>query len=186
MPGRFPQKYRALWAGLTFTASIRIGLHWKQRGQTMSDTSLKQFVLCYRAERIECNHLEESADIWLVVGTHENDVLKQPEERAVVALLRLQHGQYAVELKEEPSSALCGTNRESYQKVYEWRGCWNLKRDLKHSQLKRCLTKQSFPQRVDHRQVVTRTASNQKIKWTPFSQLQHKVQVRFLKLFSAS
>lgn len=30
MPGRFPQKYRALWAGLTFTASTSTGLHCAQ------------------------------------------------------------------------------------------------------------------------------------------------------------
>lgn len=75
-----------------------------------------QSVLCHRAERIlspeiKYNHLKESADIRFVVGAHENHVLKQPEERAVVALLRLQQGQNAVELKKEPSSALCRTNR---------------------------------------------------------------------------
>lgn len=75
-----------------------------------------QSVCRHQGERIvsteiKYNHLKESADVWLVMSTHENHVLKQPEERTVVTLLRLQHGQYAVKLKKEPSSALCRTNR---------------------------------------------------------------------------
>lgn len=41
---------------------------------------------------IKHNYLEESANICLVIGTHENHVLKQPEEGAVIALLWLQQG----------------------------------------------------------------------------------------------
>ena len=38
------------------------------------------------------NYLKESANIGLILGTHENNVLKQPEKRAVVAFLGPQHG----------------------------------------------------------------------------------------------
>ena len=48
--------------------------------------------------------LEESADVRLVVGTHEHDVLKQPEEWPVVVLLGPHHGQHAVKLKEQSAS----------------------------------------------------------------------------------
>ncbi len=91
--------------------------------------------LCHRAERIlssviQHNHLKESADICFVVAAHENHVLKQPEERAVVALLRLQQGQNAVELKEEPSSALCRTDRarqkEKFIKEEEFTCVWRM------------------------------------------------------------
>lgn len=35
------------------------------------------------------------------------------------------------------------------------------------------LTKQSFSQGIDHREVIARTSSNQQVKRAPFSQLQH-------------
>lgn len=53
------------------------------------------------------NHLQEPADVRLIMGAHENHVLEQPEEGAVVVLLWLQYVQYAVILEEESSSALC-------------------------------------------------------------------------------
>lgn len=63
---------------------------------------------------IQYNYLKESTDIWFVVGAHENHVLEQPEERTVVALLWLQHGQYAVVLEKEPSGALCRTKPDTH------------------------------------------------------------------------
>lgn len=61
---------------------------------------------------VSSSYLQEPANVRLVVGIHEDHVLKEPEERTVVAFLWLQHGQYAVELKEESSGSLCRMNRE--------------------------------------------------------------------------
>lgn len=64
---------------------------------------------------VTCLHLQEPADVGFVVGGHENHVLKEPEERTVIIFLRLQHGQYAVKLKEETSGALCRTGEETQE-----------------------------------------------------------------------
>lgn len=113
MPGRFPQKYRALWAGLTFTASMRTGLHCKKiyiyliyNNNNNNEQQNEKRKLFFRGFFVAL-YLEESADVGLVVGAHEDHVLKQPEERTVVALLRLQHRQDPVELEEESPSAFC-------------------------------------------------------------------------------
>lgn len=53
-----------------------------------------------------CN-LEEAADVNLVVCVHEDHIFKEPEEGPRVVLPGLQQLQDAVELKEQPASALC-------------------------------------------------------------------------------
>lgn len=58
------------------------------------------------------SYLQEPANVRLVVGIHEDYILKEPEERTVLSFFWLQHGQYAVELKEESSGSLCRINRE--------------------------------------------------------------------------
>lgn len=42
MPGRFPQKYRALWAGLTITASTSTGLHCEHTTQKSFNAKRKR------------------------------------------------------------------------------------------------------------------------------------------------
>lgn len=54
-------------------------------------------------------NLEEAADVDSVVRVHEDHVLKQPEEGPGVFLFGLQQLKDAVELKEQPASALCPT-----------------------------------------------------------------------------
>lgn len=60
-------------------------------------------------------NLEEAADVDFVVCVHEDHVLEQPEERPGVFLFGLQQLKDAVELKEQPASALC--RRESVRQV---------------------------------------------------------------------
>lgn len=77
--------------------------------------------------QVSSSYLQEPANVRLVVGIHEDHVLKEPEERTIVSFLWLQHGQYAVELKEESSGSLCRTNREEQARVRRLRHasrCW--------------------------------------------------------------
>lgn len=55
------------------------------------------------------SHLEEAADVDLVVRVHEDHVFKEPEEGPQVFLAGLQQLQDAVELKKQPAGALCRT-----------------------------------------------------------------------------
>lgn len=55
------------------------------------------------------SHLEEAADVDLVVGVHEDHVFIEPEEGPRVIFPGLQQVQDAVELKEQPAGALCRT-----------------------------------------------------------------------------
>lgn len=66
----------------------------------------------FTLNQVRSSYLQEPADVRLVMGIHEDHVLEEPEERTVVSFLGLQHGQYAVELKEESSGSLCRTNGE--------------------------------------------------------------------------
>lgn len=51
-------------------------------------------------------YLEKSRDVPLVTNAHGHHILKEPEEGAVISLLGPRIMQEAVELKEEPASAL--------------------------------------------------------------------------------
>lgn len=66
----------------------------------------------FTLDRVSSSYLQEPANVRLVVGIHEDHILKEPEEGTVVSFLWLQHGQYAVELKEESSGSLCRMKRE--------------------------------------------------------------------------
>lgn len=66
----------------------------------------------FTLNQVSSSYLQEPANVRLVVGIHEDHVLKEPEERTVVSFLWFQQGQYAVELKEESSGSLCRRNKE--------------------------------------------------------------------------
>lgn len=51
-------------------------------------------------------NLEEAADVDFVVSVHEDDVLKEPEERPGVSLFGLQQLEDAVVIEEQPAGAL--------------------------------------------------------------------------------
>lgn len=64
----------------------RIALKKKETNDTKNDHSPKG-----DAEIVK-PYLQEPANVRLVVGAHENHVLKQPEKGPAVSLLRPQHG----------------------------------------------------------------------------------------------
>ena len=117
-PGRFPQKYRALWAGLTFTASMRMGLHCQHKWRETKTVITKQQTFLYSYNCLHlihhmnkrqsfCHYLKEAAYVSLVDCTHGNHILKKPEERTVIIILGPHHCQHSVKLKEQPSSSFC-------------------------------------------------------------------------------
>lgn len=57
-------------------------------------------------KKLDRANLEEAADVDFVMSVHEDHVFKQPEERPGVFPFRLQQLKDAVEIKEQPASAL--------------------------------------------------------------------------------
>lgn len=60
-------------------------------------------------------NLEEATDVDFVVCVHEDNVLKQPEERPEVIFFGLQQLKDAIVLKEQPAGALYRQKRELQQ-----------------------------------------------------------------------
>lgn len=85
---------------------MRMGLHWRPTKQPVNARTSQQSVITWLRLHAVNAHLEEPADVRLVIRTHEHDVLEEPEEGPVVVLLGPHHGQHAVELEEQPAGAL--------------------------------------------------------------------------------